>query len=166
MKGVVAERSLKDLSSILEGEIALYERWLALSSRKKEAVMNNDIDSLTRIIAEERMLLAETERLEAKRLREISRIANEIGISGDIRISDLRRYFPKEEFSPVEEKASRLKSVLVKLKELNETNRYLVESTLKYISYMIDALMNSVSRATYGRRGVEASSFSIFEGEA
>ncbi len=166
MKSVVGERSLKDLSSILEGEIALYEKWLALSSRKKEAVMNNDVDSLTQIIAEERMLLAETERLEAKRLKEISKIACEIGISGDIRISDLKKYFPEKEFSLVEEKALRLKNMLAKLRELNETNRYLVESTLKYISYMIDALMNSVSRATYGKRGVEASSFSIFEGEA
>ncbi|MCD6364129.1 MAG: flagellar protein FlgN [Synergistetes bacterium] len=166
MRGLISDIGLGRLSSILEEEISLYEKWCELSSRKKEAVINNDIDSLTRVITEERMLLVEAERLEAKRLKEISRIANELGVSENMKISDLKRYLSKEKFSVVEERASQLRNVLAKLRELNETNRYLVESTLKYISYMIDALMNSVSRATYGRKKAQASSFSFFEGEA
>ncbi|KUK13691.1 MAG: hypothetical protein XD52_1032, partial [bacterium 42_11] len=80
--------------------------------------------------------------------------------------SDLKSFFKEEDFAPLEERAKQLKTVLDELKEINETNRYLIESTLKYISYLIDSLMNTLSRVTYTRGKPAGPNFSLFEKEA
>ncbi len=157
--------SLGALTSLLEEELSLYTKLCNLSLEKKEAVLKNNTDLLARIIGEERPLIVEAERLESKRLAEVAKIAQMVGLKeSDLKLSDLKAFFSEEEFRPLEEKARDLKAVLEKLKEINETNRYLVESTLKYISYLIDALMNSLSKTTYGK-GKLSPSFSLFQRE-
>ena len=44
------------------------------------------------------MLLVEAERLEAKRLKEISRIANELGVSENIKLAILKDTFQRRSF--------------------------------------------------------------------
>jgi len=154
------------LAAVLEEELHLYKKLCDLSLRKKEAVLKDNIDLLSRIIGEERTLIVEAERLESRRIAEIKRIACELGLSKDVKLSDLRSFLDEERFALLEERGSQLKAVLDRLREINETNRYLIESTLKYISYLIDSLMNVLSRATYTRGKGNAPSFSLFEKEA
>lgn len=157
---------IEALVSLLGEELSVYEKLCGLSLEKKEAVLKNDVDLLAKIIGEERALIVEAERLESRRISETSRIARELGLEGNVKISDLKRFLEEDDFHRLESIAEKLKSVLNKLKEINETNRYLVESTLRYISYMIDALMNSISKVTYGKGKSPSSTFSLFEREA
>lgn len=158
--------NLNRLVSVLDEELALYRKLCNLSLQKKEAILKDNIELLTKIIGEERILIVEAERLESKRLSEVVKIAQELGLNGDVKLSDLRSFLDSEEFSPLEERANQLKAVLNELKEINETNRYLVESTLKYISYFIDSLMSSLTRPTYSRGKQSAPLFSLFQKEA
>lgn len=157
---------LKGLALVLEEELFLYRKLCDLSLRKKEAVLKDNVELLAKIIGEERTLIVEAERLESKRINEIAKIAQKLGLNENIKLSDLKGFLREEEFSPLEERAKQLKAVLDELKSINETNRYLIESTLRYISYLIDSLMNSLSRVTYSKGKQGAPSFSLFQKEA
>lgn len=157
---------LSELASVLEEELLLYRKLCDLSLRKKEAVLKDNVELLSKIIGEERMLIVEAERLESKRINEIAKIAQRLGLSENIKLSELKELLKEEDFSPLEERARELKFVLDELKSINETNRYLIESTLRYISYLIDSLMNSLSRVTYNKGKQATPSFSLFQKEA
>ncbi len=80
-------------------ELSVYEKLCGLSLEKKEAVLKSDVDLLAKIIGEERALIVEAERLESRRISETSRIARELGLEGNVKISDLKRFWRRMIFT-------------------------------------------------------------------
>lgn len=144
------------LVELLEKETKVYEDYLGLAMKKKQALIDNEIEILDDITGEEKVLSTKVLALEAARVE----FLREQGYPSDITMDELLPRIADEPGSTgLAETADNLKNVLTECKKFNDTNMALLKQSSSYINHMIKVFSANLNQgrqpATYSRHGMK-----------
>lgn len=149
---------MDQLVGILTEQTERYEELLGLSKEKRDVIIENDVESLTKINHLENLVVSQAQKLEKKRMELIKDMAVVLAQKeSDLTLTRLIELMEgKEESKSLIEARDRIKDVLDELKEVNSQNGQLIENALEYIEYSNNLIRTSVNQqpATYGSEDV------------
>lgn len=142
---------MRNLHSLVDAHQALVH----IADRKKESVINNDLDTITSLLKEESRLVKEIERLEEERNSLVKTYAESIGIKAEgMTLSQLISHVPsvsqREELGNI---ATRLQQIITELKRKNELNTKLIQDALHYVNQSILLITEPDDEFTYQGSG-------------
>lgn len=144
------DRLINELIHCLIEEKSIYNKYLALSGLKQDAVIKCNITGLEKIIEEENMILNEMSLLENKR----SVIVSGISDNKNITVAEIACITKDEGLkNRLNSHVTELKEIIEKIKEVNQTNCFMIQCNLNYIDYMLNSVMTEDS--TYSCNGTE-----------
>lgn len=150
---------MDELIAVMENEAVCYEDYLELANNKKEVIIKGDVPGLQQITQQEEIVAGQLFRLEKKRkgiIEDICTVTNRspesFTVSGLIRDMAAR----PEESERLRQVADRLIDVLEKCNQMNQTNKMLIEQSLEFLEFTMNALSGltgASSSQTYARQG-------------
>ena len=145
--------ALQNLNVNLSEQAELYNKLLTLEEKKQKALIKNEIQEIELITAQEEMFIIQVNRLEKERLMWAEQIGRELGKPPeDLTLAELAEHFPA-----LEEVRLGLDQVVIRLKEVHETNSQLLQQAMKIVDYTVGLLTHQASNTyTYpGQREKE-----------
>lgn len=144
---------MKYLVEILDKEVDAYSGYLVLATKKKQALISNDIDTLESINVQEKGLSAKILALEAAR----TEFLREQGFNTNIILDDLLGVLPDVDKERVQKSANKLREILVNCRKFNEDNMALLRQSSSYINHMIRIFSKSINKeqVTYNNKGTQ-----------
>ncbi|MGM0438618.1 MAG: flagellar protein FlgN [Bacillota bacterium] len=141
----MGEQLLIELAEILKKESILYEKLLKTAEKKKETLINNEIETLFEHVETDQELIDHVTKLEDRRLEIMSEIDDKLDINSD----ELSyQEFIKKVPDNWEEKLNPIREDLVKTLEefhvLNEENKRLIEEAVKFNKFSIDLIVDNL----------------------
>ena len=166
MHEVKASAHIASLLQTLHDLLAVHDVLLDLAERKRQALMQQTIDTLKKIVEEEMAILPLIRRLEAERMQQVSSLyalysrrpekhvdePEKIETSFEAKtFSELLAIWPKEDASrsKIEALAQDLASKMVTLRWKNEMNQALIEFSLQSIDHYVKLFAELYPDATY-----------------
>ena len=151
------ESLFRQLLDILSEEKEAYMALIELSAEKKEAIVGSAFESLDRIIREEQALIAKIQDRERARSKCVMALAQLSG-GNDANLQAFSGLAStQEEKVRLEALQSALPQIIEQLRSLNDINRKLIESRLKYVRFVIDSVSPDSGAAAYGAHGDDES---------
>jgi hypothetical protein len=139
------------LENNLRQQIAFYRQLTELEQEKQKALVDNVIEKIESITAQEEKILLEVGQLEEERLYWADFFGRETNKNiEDITLADLSSSFPALQSVRLE-----LESVIGELKSLHEVNTQLLENAVKLVNFTVRLLTND-RQATYSNPGDKA----------
>ncbi|MCP3761236.1 flagellar protein FlgN [Domibacillus sp. A3M-37] len=140
----------------LEKQLALHKSLLGLAYAKTEAVKQNKMDELNRIIRDEQ-----------KHISAISILEKQRASQSDGTIMDQLSQLPEEEQEHAAHLRDGLMSVLLELKRVNDLNAELLDQSLQFVHLQLD-LLAPPDAGNYAPEGDqnEPSSGPVFDSKA
>jgi len=138
---------ISNLIECLEGQVGLYGQISALSAQKKEFIINNDIESLRKVVGEENMIVPKVIRGDKEReriLKDICMVLNKK--DEDMTLSYLVTLMEGQpEHAELAEVVEKTKTAVYGLNDINEANKVLIENALEFIDYNINLIHSTFS---------------------
>ncbi|WP_136607142.1 flagellar protein FlgN [Paenibacillus dokdonensis] len=134
------------LQPLIESLVRLndeHKLMLNLAQDKKNAVMNNDIDSLIQILNYESRYMKKIEQLESERQENCYIFLREKGIKSLLKLNLtelLRLVFDPQEKQQLKDIQLELANTLHELKQINDLNQQLISQALAFVDYSLDLL--------------------------
>lgn len=155
---------MRYLADILNKEADVYQNYLENSARKKQALIENDFETLESITVQEKVLSAQILKLESERYE----FLEENGMRRDITVNEIVAKLPESEQVMIQASAQRLKDALLESRRFNETNMALLRQSSNYINHMIKIFAKNIEgeQPTYGRgvQGFKPTKYADLEG--
>lgn len=138
---------ITSLIEILNEQTERHTELLGLSLEEKDAIIQNDVDTLQKLVNLKNIVISQNNRLERKRLALMGDIAEVLALKNkDIDIKGLSEILDgKPEQAELVEAGRKLRAVVVDLKEINEFNKGLLETALDFVDYSLNALRSAIS---------------------
>lgn len=127
---------------------AIHETLLELGEQKREVLVANQVNELTRITNEESKLMKQVSECEQRWLAGVARFLNERGLERDpsITMSELIKLVTIEDDKQALQGAQQqLLATMDKLNDVNALNQQLIEQSLSFIDYTLDLLTEDTS---------------------
>jgi len=155
------------LIAVLEKLYKLHESLYKLSLEKTTIIKENNMEDLQRILKDEQTHIAAINTLEVER----QRLSNQfLHTDKDLTISDCIKAAPHEWKEKLSSLQSKIKDIIVKLKEQNELNQSLIYLSLQYVNMTLDMVQPKPESYTYGRpnqpKTPQKPSFTAFDSKA
>ncbi|MVP01544.1 flagellar protein FlgN [Paenibacillus lutrae] len=131
------------IASVLDRMIECHQQLQVIGVRKREAILQNSIQELSALVHKESKCIREIQELDQQRILKINEylVSRCYKMNPNITVSELvKLVFKAEEKQLLMDRQEKLLHELLQLKELNETNRQLVEQSLGYIDLSLDLL--------------------------
>lgn len=140
-----------DLESNLKQQITIYRHLVKLEQEKQQALVDNVIEKIENITAQEEKILLEVGSLEEERLDWAEFFAKETGKSAEeIYLTDLVNNYP--ELEPIR---GELERVIDELRQLNETNTKLLQNAVNIVNFSFN-LLTTDRKSTYSNPADQA----------
>jgi len=151
---------INQVIDIMNEQCERHSELLGLSHEEKDAIIQNDAETLQKLIQLKQIVISQNNRLEKKRLSLVSDIAEVLGQTNkNPNLGELIALLEgQKEQAMLREVGERLRKVVYELKEANDSNRELLQIALDYVNYSINALSTIVpepSTMPIANRGVE-----------
>ncbi len=147
----------EDLVSNLKQQIEYYEELLQISTEKTKVIVANDIESLSKINTVENMLVVRLEKLDKKNREVISDIVMVTGKKVDkLTVKSIATVLSKDEGAALVKLADELVEVATRMKEVNERNKLLVDTSIEYSDFSMNVyreLLDKNVKVTYDNNG-------------
>ena len=135
----------------VDKQIEIYDELLEIAARKKTAVIENNLESLSEITALENTLLGKCSRLDKQRETLFADIAFVLNRKNEtITLSKLVELIKGQ---PEEQRLisirNRAMDSLNRLKKINELNKILIETALEHIDYSMNILRSTLNPQPY-----------------
>ena len=149
------DKLLSDLLDVLKREYEKYEKLQETADKKKDILVENEIEELADIVQKEDEIITEIEDLENKRTELLKTILDTSKIDEDeLNYKELTSYLPdswKEKFDPVRD---RLLNIIELLHQKNEENRLLLQEAIKVNNFSINMLQKTLEpmNNTYNKK--------------
>lgn len=127
------------LTHIYDAQVQLLE----LAERKKDVIIHDRTDELSKLTAQESKIIKRLADLEPKRLEAVSEYLKGLGLKPDpsITLTEFtKRVVQAKEKSALLALQMQLSDVTKRLKDQNATNQDLIRSSLNYIEFTLDLL--------------------------
>lgn len=149
------KRAVGMLSGILTRQIGLHREMLALADAKRESVIKGDLETLERVVSEERKLVAGIEDEEQRRLAVMALLKNHLGLNVSVeKLSEVIVHLPEPERADLSAIRDELKSVLEECQIKTRHNAELLKTSLEHVESFLRALGEAASRdASYRKNG-------------
>lgn len=140
---------LKPLINACEEIVVVQEQLVNLSQRKRDILVQGNIDSLSKLIQEESKLVRLLGKLEEVRISRMKGYLESKGVlTEELTLSQLLQIIPeKADQTQIQELADKLQQTIQELQEHNELNAKLIQDSLNYINESIE-LMTDQSKET------------------
>ncbi len=138
-------KNAEALIEILEEEYAYYCKLNELAAEKKETIIENDIDNLTRLVKEDEKIITQLNQLEAKRSELLVGLQGEEDSEEGLNYRQLMGLMNdnwEEKFTQVR---SRLLEIIDELYRRNDQNRVLLEEAIKLNNFSFNMLKEAVN---------------------
>jgi len=138
---------INQLIEIMNEQNERHEELLGLSLEEKDAIIQNDTDTLQNLVNLKQMVISQNNRIEKKRLSLVADIAEVLGQSKkDLDLGELIDLLEgQKEQARLKESGERLREIVYKLKDANDVNRELLNAALEYVNYSLNALQSTIS---------------------
>lgn len=134
---------INNLIVSLDRQTEITKNLYEISGDIKNAVEENDIHKVDRLVKIQTALVMKFSSNEKKIKNQFECIKNDIGhIEDDISISSLKNYMDKETGSMIEKASDKLLASFGKLTDSSQTNMLLLKSRLDWIDYSLNLLRN------------------------
>jgi flagellar biosynthesis/type III secretory pathway chaperone len=137
---------IEDLINTLEQEYDIYKELIPIAENKTKLIVNNDLQALQEITAEEQKLIEKINTLEHKREEVVYNVGTVLGketktlhISMIIKILDKQ---PKEQ-KQLSEIHDNLKRTIQRLVEINNHNKSLINHSLEMIEFNMNFIQST-----------------------
>lgn len=137
---------IEELIDVLEQECVIYEDLYSVSDTKTQAIVKGDIESLQKITENEQEVIEKVLALEKRRQGIVDNIAvvlnqrsKSLTIADVVRIMENQPEFQK----PLSVLHHRLRTVVIKLQQVNAQNRELLENALEMTEFNINVLQTA-----------------------
>lgn len=143
------------LAAALAEEEGLYSSLLHLTVKEERAIIAGDVEQLTTLVDEKQRLLELIAAQETERMTAITAIAMAVGEDPDtLTLSIIARHAPSSEAGVLMEGGMLLRAQAVALRDANQRNTLLLESSADLVDRWIHYLRTIVgSSLTYTDRG-------------
>lgn len=143
------------LIKIIGKEAALFESFLELLEKQQRMLVENDLDGLNRVTAEQHERLTESQMLNTQRLEVVEQIKKDKHIEGDLNITRLLTLIDQQQADRLEQLQNVILGLNDKISETRNQNAILLNRSREYISKTMDMLskINAPKSATYGQTG-------------
>jgi len=149
--GEIMAGLVSNLIEVLRGQVELYSQIAALSVRKKDFIVANDIDGLRDLVAEENKLVPKALRGDKDRERIMKDICTVLNKPTDMTLSYLVTLMEGQpEHDELGQVVENLRAAADEMKELNESNKVLIQHALEFVDYNINVIHSSFSEAPAG----------------
>ncbi|MEY3369744.1 MAG: hypothetical protein RLZZ361_414 [Cyanobacteriota bacterium] len=144
---------MKYLVELLDKEIEIYNNYLELAVKKKQALIDNNIDDLDLVTESEKSLSTRVLALEAARVEYL----REQGYPANITLDQLLPQLETKERQELQAISTNLREVLVQCKRFSDSNMALLKNSSNYINHMIKVFSSTLSAnhasPVYSRKG-------------
>lgn len=149
---------INELIQIIGDEAVLFEKFLGLLDRQKEALVANDTARLEDITRQQQDALTESRALSRRRERAISAIKAANEIEGDVTVTRLLDYADADQSQRLAQLQQTIVGLNDNITDARNTNAMLLNRSREYIARTIAMLGRlSCSEKTYGRTGAAPS---------
>ena len=132
---------LQNLNENLREQVERYNELLTLEGHKQKALIENNLQEIESITAQEESLIIKVNRLEKERLLWAKQIGRELGKTPeDLTLAELAEHFPALEGVRLD-----LDRVVARLQEIHEINSQLLHQALKIVDYTVGLLTHQES---------------------
>lgn len=144
----------QDVLRHVNGLIGIHRELLALAGEKKQAIIDNRVDDVSRIVNQESRLVRKIEEAE-KEWKDLARhFAEAQGLrkKGALTLGEMIRHIHHaDEKLALKQAQQELVTVISELKKANELNQDLIRQSLAFINYSLDLMTGSDDYAIYDR---------------
>jgi len=141
----MTEKLIASLFGLLEDEYQNYCKLKELALAKKDVLISNDVEGLTRLLEKDNEIVDNLEKLEKKRTDLVSQLARSYELDADkINFSRLIKVIPGKWQDSLETLKEKLLQTIEELHEQNEQNKVLVEEAVKLNNFSINMIMKAI----------------------
>ncbi|PRX32575.1 flagellar biosynthesis/type III secretory pathway chaperone [Orenia metallireducens] len=135
--------NVEKLIDILDKEYQLYQKMYELSKKKQKVIINEEIESLEKIVGHENKILEGIIKLEKVRQN----------LVGDRNISDLIESINGKYNHKLKELQSKISDLVEELRIINQLNGSLINNSLQLTNMTLNLLTNNTRQGNYGKKG-------------
>jgi flagellar biosynthesis/type III secretory pathway chaperone len=156
---------IEELFCVLEEETGCYKTLLDMADNKKDVIIKGDVPSLQEITKIEQELAGHILRLEKKRIQNIEDICLVLNKNPEeITINRLVDILLGEEKDRLRKINENLIVILSELQLFNETNSKLIQQSLEFIDFTVNAVQSTTSISTGNRYQAKGHRSDEFQG--
>lgn len=138
------------LTAVFIEIIKIYQEVLGLGYRKRDILVQNDVEELLKITKEEEVLLLQLNKLDGIQKGMIKDLSQVYGLGNKkVTLNQLSQLADQEMTGNLINVEQELSKVVTELKELNEVNNQLVNQGLYIANYSINLLTQTKASPTY-----------------
>lgn len=140
----------KELQLNLSEQLTLYKEMERLTESKKTLIIKNDADALADVDRKIEEVACKALELEQKRLAQVGSI-----MPRETKVSEIIKNLPEQEARIIKPIKDELSQVTSNIYKLNQLNMELIESSIKWIRFSVNAISNSLrpESSSYTRYG-------------
>lgn len=145
----------KNLEAVLEDEVRVYRTLLETVRREKELIIDANINELNESNQGKETMILKLRGLERIREKAARDLASHVGAHTERpRLLEIALKIQDPEASKLRSIHSTLELLITRIRELNEANGILIESSLKTINGALGAIKETIgSKPVYGQTG-------------
>lgn len=154
------KKELASLTETLGQEVSLYTDMLSLVERTQQALVNNNIDELSKLLDSKQMLISQAAKFEEGRQQQLEQIIKLLKLDNEgqeVNLTTLIAQVPAEFAEQLTKIQQNLQSLVDKINQQNKQNEILIKDSLKFIDYSMELMTGGSDNQTYDRQqsGVE-----------
>jgi flagellar biosynthesis/type III secretory pathway chaperone len=138
---------IDQLCEVMNEQTQRHNELHGLSLEEKEAIIKNDVETLQNLVNLKNMVISQSNRLEKTRISLVKDIAEVMGHkSDDLSLADVIEILKDQ---PTDQEKLRtsgtaLRESVNKLKEINDINKSLLETSIEFVNYSLNALRSTI----------------------
>ena len=146
---------IDELIKIIGREATLFESFLELLEQQQKMLVENNLDGLNQVTAEQHERLTESQMLNSQREKVVAKIKKDKNIEGDLNITRLLSLIDQQQADRLEQLQNLIIGLNDKIIETRNQNAILLNRSREYISKTMDMLsrINTPKSPTYGQTG-------------
>lgn len=134
---------------LMQQQTANLQELLELTEQKQKMLLDNDIDGLNEIVAQEQLLIATVGKVEQDRQEVFADLAETFKLPPDATLQEILPQCPEEMAEDLRLNGQQMSLIMEKLANLNKQNVALINQSLEIIHYSINSLVSTRQRPAY-----------------
>jgi flagellar biosynthesis/type III secretory pathway chaperone len=144
--------SVEAIFTCMEDLLETHQRLFTIAKDMTELIKSGDTAGLENVLRKEEREILSIQTLEKKRVRLVTEFLQEKGsFLHAPTVTDMKPYLESEQVERLEQLQTELLEVVLKLKELNNLNADLLQSSLQFVNLSLSLFEQQTEKLSYNR---------------